>query len=227
MSLDHSDLGGQVGLDKDPFFANWEQAYNRDRMGSGATRTTTSTVEPRGRSDTTSNPNTHANAAEMDIPMPMKRISTGLLQFSSPAQILTPSQDVDTKELRDFRRAYMHTPFSDTGGGEFGKYSSKGTPLAAGGHRKRVASLLGSKMPIVERDMGMMYGGSDATVQHHGNDHREDLRSYEAAVMSRKASTMLNLRPRMAREGSGDANVRSSYSLFLFFLSILIHIISA
>ena len=46
-SLDHSDLGGQVGPDKDPFFAHWEQAYNRDRAGSGQPRTpTTSMVEP-------------------------------------------------------------------------------------------------------------------------------------------------------------------------------------
>ena len=56
----------------------------------------------------------------------------------------------------------MHTPLSDTVDGEFGKDSSKKTPLAADGHRQRVASFLGSKIPIVERelrDMGIVYSG--------------------------------------------------------------------
>ena len=113
----------------------------------------------------------------------------------------------------------MHTPLSDTVDGEFGKDSSKKTPLAADGHRKRVASFLGSKMPIVERELGnmaMVYGGGDATVQRHGNDHREDLRSFEAAVMARKRPTTLAAkRPRMARGRSGGVNVCSCSLLIL------------
>jgi hypothetical protein len=144
------------------------------------------------RPHTTSNSNT--NTAGMDTPMPMKRTSGGQLQFSGAAQLSTPSREGDTKELREFWGAYMHTPLSDAGGGESGRDSNRPTPLAAGGYRKRVASLPSSKTPIVERDiedMGMMYGGGEVypmraalhdaggtAVQHHGNDHREDLRSY-------------------------------------------------
>ena len=125
----------------------------------------------------------------------------------------------------------MHTPLSDSGGGEF--VGGKATPLAAGGgYRKRVTSLPSSKTPIVERELGdMMYGGEQGLVypalgairagQHHGPTQREDLRSYEAAVMARKAPTTLNLNPRMVKGRGGDhVNVRyfSSFSfIFIFF----------
>jgi hypothetical protein len=240
MSLDDPNVGGGIEPDGEAFFSDPAQAHNRDPAGSGSTRTTTTTtssssIESRGRPHTTSDTNANTNAADMDTPMPMKRTSGGLLHFSSAAPLSTPSREGEAKELREFWRAYMHTPLSDSGGGESGKDSSKGTPLAAsgggaGGYRKRVASLPSSKTPIVERDMGdmgMMYGGGEqslvypglggmragAGVQHHGNDHREDLRSYEAAVMARKAPTTLNLKPRMARGRGGDANVCS----YLFF----------
>ena len=213
-------MGGGVEPGGGSFFSDPAQAHNRDRAGSGPTRTTTtsSMAESRGRPHTTSN--THTNTADMDTPMPMKRISGGLLQFSGAAQLSTPSREGDTKELREFWRAYMHTPLSDAGGGESGRDSNKATPLAPGGYRKRVASLPSSKTPIVERDMGdmgMMYGGGEVypmrhggggAVQHHGSDHREDLRSYGAAVMARKAPTTLNLRPRMARGRGDNASVR-------------------
>ena len=225
MSLDGPNMGGGVEPNSESFFSDPAQAHNRDRPGSGSTRTSTtsSMAESRGRPHTTSSSNT--STANMDTPMPMKRISGGLLQFSGAAQLSTPSREGDTKELRDFWRAYMHTPLSDAGGGESGRDSNRPTPLAAGGYRKRVASLPSSKTPIVERDMGdmgMVYGagevypmrhGGGAAVQHHGNDHREDLRSYEAAVMARKAPTTLNLRPRMARGRGDNAGVRLCFFL--------------
>jgi hypothetical protein len=229
MSLEDPNIAGGAEPAGGSFFSDPAQAHNRDRPGSGSTRTSTtsSMVQSRGRPHTISNSNT--NAANMDTPMPMKRI---LLQFSGAAQLSTLLREGDTKELREFWRAYMLTPSSDAGGGESGRNSNKPTPLAAGGYRKRVASLPSSKPPIVERDMGgmgMIYGGGEvypmrhgggAAVQHHGNDHREDLRSYEAAVMARKAPTTLNLRPRMARGRGDNASVRScSFLVFYFFFS--------
>jgi len=64
---------------------------------------------------------------------------------------------------------------------------------------------------------GMVHRGG-AAVQHHGNDRRGDLRSYEAAVMTRKAPMALNLKPKMARGRGDNASVRScSFLVFLSF----------
>lgn len=248
-------MGGGVEPNGEAYFSDPAQAHNRDRAGSGSTRpTTSSSVESRPRlheHSTSSATVTSSGAnANMDTPMPMKRGSSGLLHFYTTPQISTPSREGEAKELREFWKAYMHTPLSDTGGD-----STKGTPLAAagsgGGYRKRVASMPTSKTPIVERDMGdmgMMYGpgggggeqsliypmraglhGPGAAGQQHGNTQREDLRSYEAAVMARKAPTTLNLKPRMVKGRGGHVNVRShSFLAFRFFsLDSYIYVIAA
>ncbi|KIM37313.1 hypothetical protein M413DRAFT_277274 [Hebeloma cylindrosporum] len=292
MSLDDPNVEHEGG---EAYFPDPAQAHNRDRAGSTGSRTTTTTTRGRGHlnshtstSTITSSSSSSANHKDTDMdttPMPVKRISAGAgssgggmvnLMLPNAQHISTPSSSVregETKELRDFWRAYMHTPLSDV-------ESSRGTPLAhaananasggagggAGGYtrRARVASLPSSKTPIVERevgDMGMMYAGAAAaggagggghgnernasvyqglgavrgglhgpggagagpgagaaSQQHPGNNNhiREDLRSYEAAVMARKAPTTLNLNPRMVKKrGGSDANVRLFSSLYV------------
>jgi len=273
MSLEDPNGGG---LNREPdegvFFSDPGQAHNRDgpeSRGRALTSASNANVQPDGnRQNATTN-----SGADMTTPMPMpiptKRGMSGLLpHFSNTAgaghstmSISTSSTSTSTppsregldtttsaKELRDFWKAYMHTPLSDSGGGEF--VGGKATPLAAGGggYRKRVSSLPSSKTPIVERelgDMGAMYSGGEQSLvypalgairagvdagagaaagaaQHpEPTVPREDLRSYEAAVMARKAPTTLNLNPRMVKGRGGDhANVHSISSFFIVLILI-------
>ena len=151
----------------------------------------------------------------------------------------TPSRDADTRELKEFWKQYMRTPLSGPGpaGLEYGANATNnktgGTPY----RRQRVSSLPSAKTPGVERgewdsliQNGYMYQqqqgpnhqqgrqvegpkqGSTSSMRTtlHGNS--EDLRSYEAAVMARKAPTMLNLqvrRPLKTKGGPPDSRAGS------------------
>ncbi|KAF8149122.1 hypothetical protein B0H34DRAFT_195969 [Crassisporium funariophilum] len=155
----------------------------------------------------------------------------------------TPGRDADTRELRDFWKQYMRTPLSGPGPSPLdlsaspanGSNNNKTSPTSY--RRPRVASLPSAKTPIVERD-SMYSHMAGAVAHHHLNRHddghsklgptssmrttlhgnAEDLRSYEAAVLARKAPTRLNLQVRRpakttlrgGRSESGSASAGNS-----------------
>lgn len=139
---------------------------------------------------------------------------------TSGVNTATPRES-DLKELREFWKQYMRTPFSGPGPAE-GQNSHNSTPQhqhqeqqqqqsfpPPGFRRPRVASMPSSKTPTIALSL------QNQTHQHHQQNQQpndpsrgesgmrttlhEDLKSYEAAVMARKAPTNLNLVPKMRR----------------------------
>lgn len=116
-------------------------------------------------------------------------------------------RDGDMKELRDFWKQYMRTPFS----GPEGPNSSLSQPPSVmsppGYRRPRVASMPSSKTPTIA--VSLQQQSQQQSQQQQNDPNRgesgvrttlqEDLKSYEAAVMARKAPTNLNLVPKMRR----------------------------
>ncbi len=123
----------------------------------------------------------------------------------------TPAREADTRELRDFWKQYMRTPLT-------GPEGMAPTPGVSGvpGSRKRVASLPSAKTPVVERQSlyappAPPLAGASRTAVHAG----EDLRSYEAAVMARKAPVTLNLQARRTQKARAQAPGPVSGSLII------------
>jgi len=134
--------------------------------------------------------------------------------FGSTFGMPTPSKDTDTRELREFWKQYMRTPLSgpqDAIGNIVGPLISSKNPSPVAHRRQRVASLPSAKTPMVERDdmfvhpQGLGYhpvqqpdqrGRENAAALGPTSSLRttlhakEDLSSYEAAVMARKAPTL-------------------------------------
>ncbi|PFH47996.1 hypothetical protein AMATHDRAFT_42559 [Amanita thiersii Skay4041] len=182
-------------------------------------------------------------------PMPSKQPeqASSQNQRSHPAAS-TPSREAEIRELRDFWKQYIRTPLSGPGLG------SDATPGPLQRHspptfrRPRVASLPHTKTPLVaDSDKYALHqqqaphpneGGGNRNSRNTNNENsnamssmrttlhdQEDLRSYEAAVLARKAPTTLSLGPR-ARKKVGSqssspqapslqvepSNVRFSYS---------------
>ncbi|KAH9482002.1 hypothetical protein JR316_0006532 [Psilocybe cubensis] len=214
MSLDDPNVIAGLAVDGQPFFSDPEHAHNQQAQAQAQARLL---------------------GQDMDTPMPMKQESSagGLLQLPLDTKLQTPSRDTDTRELREFWKQYMRTPLSGPGpvlgmGDVQGGTSSKGTTTPY--RRQRVASMPSVKTPVMERDH--FYSEKDHQQQQqqqtganvnageserdrkmgptssmrttlHG-DH-EDLRSYEAAVLARKAPTNLNLQIRKPFRGRGNA----------------------
>jgi hypothetical protein len=128
---------------------------------------------------------------------------------------LTP-REAETRELREFWKAYMRTPL--TGGGPLGgptpttSGAMLGTstdaeparPTLAGKRGlSRVASLPSVKTPAREQAQ-YAPGSMMPPVQRNAytSANADDLRSYEQAVLSRRAPMNLNLIPKRARAGS-------------------------
>jgi hypothetical protein len=164
-------------------------------------------------------------------PMPMKlgsdqphSVSQHQLGRSSGA-VPTPSRESDTRELREFWKAYMRTPLTGPGldvanteGGGGGSSVPAHTPISY--RRPRVASLPNNKTPVVEKDRfhGHQHHSQHPPQQGQNTSNQsslrttlrqqglvqppthaavaEDLRSYEAAVMALKTPMTLNLQPR-------------------------------
>ena len=147
----------------------------------------------------------------------------------------TPSKDADTRELREFWKEYMRTPLSgpqDVGGNIVGpNVTHLKNPSPASYRRQRVASMPSTKTPMVEKeDLFAQHPPGFGYVPTHQPDPRgrpnaaaqqgptsslrttlhvkEDLRSYEAAVLARKAPT-LNLQLRRPTKGK-NVNHQSS-----------------
>ncbi|KAJ7496348.1 hypothetical protein B0H11DRAFT_2276488 [Mycena galericulata] len=139
----------------------------------------------------------------------------------------TPStREAETRELREFWKAYMRTPL--TGPGDVSALglqtpsANAGAALAAGlgppsasGRRYRVASLPSVKTPEGEMDAAPSYaavhqpgqggGGGGPQTQQARTMHNDDLRSYEAAVLARKAPELTLRKP--ARRPTTSAGV--------------------
>jgi len=190
-----------------------------------------------------------------------KASSHSHVQWSSPVQSFPPpsrerDKDVDTRELRDFWRDYMHTPLSgpgltdSPGGGMYRRprvnsLPSKKTPLGGPGGSGEAYGYPGTAissqgmagtgmtlgvshfMPMLlprrpSTGLGTPLHGSMTTEQGHGQGQQpqthqvrhghgsaEDLRSYEAAVLARKAPTNLSLKPRKRRTTEGSSSDKS------------------
>ena len=210
-----------ISTDGTPFFDDPNQAHNQ------------------ARPSTTSNSTTTSNVVDMDTPKPMRGGSRQLqlisLEGSLPGQrfsATSPSKERDSKELKEFWKQYMRLPLTGSGmlsseGVTPNENASKAanTSSGAGYRRPRVASLPSAKTPIVERDKDHLNVGY-STYQNQasnvgGDEHvrramgmrmgdTEDLRSYEAAVMARKAPMTLNLKVRRPMKGRGGGSGKSN-----------------
>ncbi|KZT22412.1 hypothetical protein NEOLEDRAFT_1243965, partial [Neolentinus lepideus HHB14362 ss-1] len=134
---------------------------------------------------------------------------------NSNGNLKTPStRETETRELRDFWKQYMRTPGSGGGSGWtpiFGGDSNGilGRPSPPKRGLSRVASLPSVKTPTGLGDVNRTLlqplvvpdgqgQGEQTRTQLHFAD-REDLKSYEAAVLARKGLTELNLVPKKNR----------------------------
>ncbi|KIJ51015.1 hypothetical protein M422DRAFT_44218 [Sphaerobolus stellatus SS14] len=137
---------------------------------------------------------------------------------------LTPGRDANIAELKDFWKAFMKTPGERTPGvgglGEDGRpSSSSGAGGGAGGHRglTKVASLPDIKTPGGGSAFGHLAGYTANQSQNSNNSNsnqqgqgqsrqnfsgREDLRSYEMAVLARQAPRLTLVAPPKRRAGS-------------------------
>lgn len=132
------------------------------------------------------------------------------------APLRTPglNRDVETRELRDFWKQYIN----QTPGEHPPPLATHGLGLLSplGGRRQRVNSLPSAKTPTADlagfmngpRNGGVAQQGAARTL--HGN--ADDLRSYEAAVLARKAPT-LNLIPRKGVRGNASSASPPSFPL--------------
>lgn len=125
----------------------------------------------------------------------------------------TPSKDVDARELKEFWKQYLRTPLTSQDAGPEGSSVGPGNKMSSpSSHRRqRVSSLPAVKTPMMER--GDLFTHLGYPTQHQDQRRgekgagvqqgpmsslrttlhvKEDLSSYEAAVLARKAP-MLNL----------------------------------
>ncbi|KAF8628603.1 hypothetical protein AX15_003811 [Amanita polypyramis BW_CC] len=131
-------------------------------------------------------------------PMPSKQ--SGPQQLGNAAS--TPSREVEIRELREFWKQCIRTPLggsgqAGSGNDALGPQSQCHTPRTS--RRLRVASLPSTKSPS-SIDPGRCANPDDGNISSPVRaTAKDDLRSYEAAVMARKAPTMLSLGPRARR----------------------------
>ena len=114
----------------------------------------------------------------------------------------TPSREKDSKELKEFWKQYMRLPLS--GSDIMSSMSSTSTLNASstgdGQGATPSTSTAGTTSYLRRTTSREMPAGAAAGM---GMDNSEDLRSYEAAVMARKAPTTLNLKMRRPMRGAG------------------------
>lgn len=158
-------------------------------------------------------------AAPVAITLPLRSSSAGG-SAAGDGMFINPSSHGEPKEFRDFWKQYVRTPLSGPDAAAGGvpmssppssSYISAGlmSPPGMGFKRQRVASMPSSQTPTIAMSL------QPAHLQQHQqrqNDRaagrssvrNEDLKSYEAAVLARKAPTNLNLAPK-ARRGTVPA----------------------
>ncbi|KAJ3755727.1 hypothetical protein EV360DRAFT_27500, partial [Lentinula raphanica] len=132
---------------------------------------------------------------------------------NAAGELGTPGRETETRELREFWKAYMRTPLSGPGGtagGVLGAPHPDMHLLSPGGNnsstspyrRQRVSSLPSVKTPTAISDEDRYAAGfnvqypaapGNAATTMHTHTNAEDLRSYEAAVLARKAPLNLSM----------------------------------
>jgi hypothetical protein len=153
-------------------------------------------------------------------PMPTKHHLSGhqrnhTFDGSIPTSLPTPtSREAETRQLREFWETYMRTPL---GTSDPNSSLDRCPPSPNGPRRVRVASLPCVKTPTLEgtqprypddhNNNGLSSTNATSSMRTtlHGNG--DDLSSYQAAVMARKAFTNLNLVPRKGRGDSSLVNI--------------------
>jgi len=177
---------------------------------------------------------------DMMIGMNRKRSSEGISKITSSAGGMTPREQ-ELRELRDFWRTYMNTPLNAPGQSSIGNGFPLATPTpnnlhghgqlearpSPGRKLSRVASLPSVKTPPLLSNVGPMghneyqsFGVGDMRAPPpraggtyvHSQLGPDDLKSYEQAVLARKAPT-LNLKPRK-RPGTTGGLDRSNGGRF-------------
>jgi hypothetical protein len=155
-------------------------------------------------------------------PMPLKQRDRGSNVAASLATVTGPAREAETRELRDFWKAYIHTPLTgpspsvpDAANAGPATSNQRHATSPSGARRVRVASLPSVKTPtadVTEYVNGTqhntlanngMNGSSSVCATLHGN--ADDLRSYEAAVLARKAPK-LNLVLKRGRESASASS---------------------
>jgi hypothetical protein len=150
-------------------------------------------------------------------PMPVKQRDRGNTVSTSLPPPPGLARETETRELRDFWKAYIHTPLVAPSPSEPETTTQSGTapsqrhPSSPNGTRRvRVASLPSVKTPtadVIEYVNGSQYastplashGANGSAARATLNGNADDLRSYEAAVLARKAPK-LNFALRRGRE---------------------------
>ncbi|KAF9223233.1 hypothetical protein BS17DRAFT_128950 [Gyrodon lividus] len=160
------------------------------------------------------------NATPMPTRVQQQQQHLGRDRGMSLSALPTPgsNKEADTRELKDFWKAYMRTPLSGPGPAALDlttPLSQSQMPQSPSSQRRRVrVSSLPSVTPTMEGGHPLMVNGhgghaegeaSGMRTTLHGNP--DDLRSYEAAVNARSAALQLNLVPR--RKGTRPSSSAS------------------
>lgn len=230
MSLDDPAVIAGLAVDAQPFFDDPSQAHNRQESTDPERNHDGLLTTDVGLDMDTPMP-LKRDAPHIQPISQRPATSSGVLDTSSTVDfgtsfgignLPTPSKDADTRELREFWRQYMRTPLSgpQDATGNVSMTNTKNSSPAL--RRPRVASLPSAKTPMVERDnmyAGFGYHQPDQTSREHAAPvqqgptsslrttlhSKEDLSSYEAAVMARKAPT-LNLQLRRPAKAKSVAS---------------------
>ncbi|KAF9526391.1 hypothetical protein CPB83DRAFT_467138 [Crepidotus variabilis] len=225
MSLDDPAVIAGIANDGQPFFSESEQTH--DGLLTTDVGPDLDTPMPLKR-----------GAGQLHMPAAQRpSTATGVPSNSFAALgaggLPTPSRELDTKELKDFWKEYMRTPLTGPhdplAGGSNGS-PTKTVSSPAGYRRQRVSSLPSAKTPMVEKPSFMQgqYGHVDPRARDAGVTSsmrttlhgKEDLRSYEAAVMARKAPAIMNLqlkrpgklKPGQPQQSHSEANASETHS---------------
>ena len=231
MSLDDPAVLAGISVDGQPFFDDPSQAHNQHRSSDPEQNHDGLLTTDIGPDIDTPMP-LRRDAGRIQMPAINGRPATATGAASSNTggsgtmfgigNLPTPSKDVDARELREFWRQYLRSPLTTSqDAGPEGKMSPPSSH-----RRQRVSSLPSVKTPMMERGdifLHLGYHPSQQQDQRRGEKGagvqqgpmsslrttlhvKEDLSSYEAAVLARKAPT-LNLQLKRP----GRANVHGPF----------------
>ncbi|KAF4588984.1 hypothetical protein EYR40_010540 [Pleurotus pulmonarius] len=121
------------------------------------------------------------------------------------------SRDEELRALKDSWKMYLRTPLSGPDDPIFTDFS---TPASTGQsyRRTRVSSMPTVQTPSTERSEPSAANGAPPSTRSTMHGNPDDLRSYEAAVLARRAPLLLNLVPRRARGATTGSTTTSSCS---------------
>lgn len=130
---------------------------------------------------------------------------------SGPNKPQSPGfRDEDSRDLKEDWKLYLCTP----GVSDEPTFPDFSTTAASTGHsyrRTRVSSTV--QTPSVERSGPLAANGASPVTRTTMHGNPDDLRSYEAAVLARRAPLLLNLVPKKARDASTSPGTPSRSSV--------------